>query len=242
MKQVNWKEILLFFILATLISAPFRLNWITPQNSIQLPWGLNIFFYVLRGIGPLIACLLIFSLFKSKVPKPDTFFGKDRVASMIAISVIPIGLTLTGVPNAAGLNERYFGFIYGLMLVMYALGEEYGWRGYLQQALEPLATPWRIVAVALIWYLWHLNFLVAEVPLRSHVIHFLALVLGSWGLLHITLTTRSILFAAAVHLSFNILSDVKGDFTGRLYILIVAVVVWVILIRYMKAKSVVVRS
>lgn len=63
-------------------------------------------------------------------------------------------------------------------------------------------------------------------------IHFLSLVAGSWGLLKITETTKSILFAAAVHLSFNVLADGAGVINRPLRILGVAGSLWFVLIRF----------
>lgn len=227
MKSINWKEVFLFFLIAVLVSAPFRLNIIT----------LNFYLLFLKGIGPLVAYLVMYYIVKSKVPRPNTFFGRDRVASIIAISVIPIGLAVIGLPNQIGLDEHYFGFIYGLMLALYALGEEYGWRGYLQQALEPLPIFARLLVITTMWYIWHLNFLNGPISFQGHAIHFLSLLAGSWGLLRITDITRSILFASAVHLSFNLFADVQGDFNERLYVLIAAGVVWAVLLRKISAKS-----
>jgi len=237
MRSINWKEILLFFFIATAVSAPFRLNVITLLKDLDVPGGLNIFFFVLKGIGPLVAYLMMYYIVKSKTPRPNTLFGKDRIASIIAISVIPIGLTVIGLPNENGLNENYFGLIYGLMLALYALGEEYGWRGYLQQALEPLPVFVRLLVITTFWYTWHLNFLIGPISVQGHVIHFFSLLAGSWGLLRVTDVTRSILFAGAVHLSFNLFADVPGDFNKRLYVLIAAGIVWAILLRKISRKS-----
>lgn len=231
MKIYNWLEVAVFALFATMVSAPFRLGWLVPNEAVQLPGGLNIFFYVLRGIGPLAGYWLVYYVLKSKVRRPNTFFGPSRPYSLIAVAIIPLGLAIAGVPNKGDLNEHYFGLIYGLMLVGYALGEEFGWRGYLQQALEPLPLALRIITLAAIWYVWHLNFLNPAVSWKTHLLHFFALVAGSWGLLKITSISRSLLFASAVHLSFNIFSDVRGDIVSRICILIVSVMVWVTLLR-----------
>jgi membrane protease YdiL (CAAX protease family) len=124
-----------------------------------------------------------------------------------------------------------------LTLVLYALGEEFGWRGYLQQALAPLKLPVRIVAIGTIWYLWLLNFLNPHISLSSHISLYVAVVLGSWGLLKITDATKSILFAAAVHLSFNLFADAQIDGTKRLIVICVAAVVWTVLIVAMGRKK-----
>jgi hypothetical protein len=229
-QKVNWKEVLTFYIVAVAVSAPFRLNLIQPAQILPLPYGLNIFYRVLRGIGPAAGFLVMLYILKSNAVRANSFWGLNKIYSALSVLVIPIGLTLVGVNNDWGLDKNYYGFLTGMMLILYALAEEYGWRGYLQQALLPLPLPYRIVAIAVLWYVWHLNFLLPNISVQMHVVHFLSLVLGSWGLLKITESTYSILFAAAVHLSFNILSDVDADFRGKVIIVILGAVVWTILI------------
>ena len=230
-KKINWRELIIFYIISVLVSAPFRLNLLHPSSVLPLPYGLNILYNVLRGIGPLVGFVTVVYILKSKVKRDITFFGLNKFYSFMAIIIIPLGLTIAGVHNEVGLNENYYGFIYGLMLVLYAIGEEYGWRGYLQQALAPLAMPYRILLIAILWYIWHLNFLIPGTSLQVHLIHFFSLLLGAWGLLKVSESTHSILFAVAVHLSFNIFSDVDCNYNYKLLIIGVAIVIWVLLIR-----------
>jgi len=228
-RQVNWREILVFYIVAVVVSAPFRLHLIVLQDWLPLPAGFNVFYQVLKGIGPLAGFLVAVYLLRSRVNRKISFFGPDKV-NALAIFTIPIGLTLCGVNNELGLDRNYYGLLVGLMLVLYALGEEFGWRGYLQQALAPLSAPVQVFVIAGLWYVWHLNFLLPGISWKVHLIHFISLVLGAWGLKKIADTTGSILFVAAVHLSFNLLSDVNTDVKSKLLILICSAVVWTVLI------------
>lgn len=220
----------IFFFVATLVSAPFRLRLVLFSEILPLPYGLGIVYNVLRGVGPAVGFLVMFYVLKSKTPRPFTFWGTNTLYSALAVFCIPFGLTLVGVNNDGGFDRHYFGFITSIVLVLYAIGEEYGWRGYLQQALAPLAVPYRVLTIAVFWYLWHLNFFIPEITLKSHVIHFLFLVLGSWGLLRISESTRSMIFVVAVHLSFNILSDVNTDGTSKLIVVGASALVWTFLI------------
>lgn len=229
-ERINWFEIIIFYIVAVLVSAPFRLRLINPDELFPLPAGLGVFYHIFRGIGPAAGFIFVFYILKSKVNRSMTFWGQSRNFSLIAISAIPLGLTIAGVENNSGFNQHYFGFIYGIMLVFYALGEEYGWRGYLQQALAPMKAPFRILLIAILWYFWHLNFLLPDFTVKTHLIFFGFLLLGSWGLQKISEGTGSILFVAAVHLSFNVLSDVHAGFTRKIIVILVAASIWTILI------------
>lgn len=227
--RVNWKEVFIFFIVAVAVSAPFRLRLVNLKEILPLPYGLSLFYNVLRGIGPAAGFLFMYYVMKSKTGRPFTFWGVNTWYSLHAVLCIPIGLTLAGVNNDLALDTHYFGFLTSVVLLFYALGEEYGWRGYLQQALAPLPVLYRILTIAVFWYVWHLNFFIPEITLRSHLIHFGFLVLGSWGLLRISETTRSMIFVVAVHLSFNILSDVNMDSNRKLMVVGAAAAVWTIL-------------
>ncbi len=241
MKRVNWWEVFIFFFVAVTVSAPFRLGFIDLASLVKLPFGLSLFFYVLRGIGPAIGFLVIFYVLRSQTQRTISFWGRDKIISFVAVLPMIIGLTIVGIPNNSGLNDHYFGLLYGLMLVLYSLGEEFGWRGYLQEASTPLPKVQRIFLIATLWFLWHLNFLRPEISFYSHAIHYASLVAGAWGLMKVTEISGSILFASAVHLSFNILSDVPGNFNGRLVILIVSVAIWVYFLRKLAARNAVIK-
>lgn len=234
-QKINWPELFIFYSVAVLISAPFRLRIIDLSVIAPLPYGLDIFYRILRGIGPAIGFLVVVYLLKSKVKMDFTFWGVSKLHSLIAAAVIPAGLVIVGVGNQAGVNEHFYGLLSGLMLIIYAFGEEYGWRGYLQQALVPLKEPWRIFLIAILWYLWHLNYLLPDFSIISHLVFFGFLLLGSWGLMKISQSTLSILFTAGVHISFNVLSDMKIE--GKKYfVLLVAAIVWTTLILIISRK------
>lgn len=234
-QKINWPELLIFYAVAVLVSAPFRLRLIDLGKIAPLPYGLDIFYHILRGIGPAIGFIVVFYLLKSKVERKFTFWGISKLYTLIAAAVIPIGLVIIGVQNQAGVNEHYYGLLSGVMLIIYALGEEYGWRGYLQQALAPLKEPWRILAIAVLWYLWHLNYLLPGFSFTSQIIFFGFILLGSWGLMKISQSTLSILFTVAVHMSFNVLADLKIE-GNKDFVLLIAANVWTILIFIISRK------
>ncbi len=236
-RSIPWSEIALYVVIATAVTAPFRLGWFDPATYVTLPFGMNLLFKVLRGIGPAVGFMVMRYIVHSKVPRTTSFWGIDAKASLIAILVFPVGLMIIGVENNAGLSPAAYGFLGGMTFALYALGEEYGWRGYLQQALAPLALPVRLLVIASIWYLWHLNFLNPNITLTMHLIQFGSLVLGAWGLLKVTESTHSILFAAAIHLVFNLFADAQIGGTKRLIFIGAAAVIWTGLIMMIERKK-----
>jgi membrane protease YdiL (CAAX protease family) len=155
------------------------------------------------------------------------------------LSVLPIiaGITIAGVTNPLNLPERYYGFLLSMTLVFYSLCEEYGWRGYLQQALKPLKLPLRVFLIGTLWYIWHLNFLNPSITVQAHMIQYGSLLLGAWGLLKISEVTNSLLFVASVHLIFNVLADVPLLWNAKIIIVISAIIVWIALIFYLVRKE-----
>jgi uncharacterized protein len=241
-KKIRWGEIIIFYLVSVLISAPFRLGYVNLGELIPLPYGLNIFYRILRGIGPAIGFLTVYYIMKSKVDRKLTFWGVNKYYSILAAAVIPLSLGIVGVSNAENLDKHYYGLISGIFLIFYALGEEYGWRAYLQQALEPMKILWRVLLIAVLWYVWHLNFLLPDFTIKTHLVFFGFLVLGSWGLLKISESTYSILFVAAVHLAFNVLSDVHGLGNNKIIVIVIATLIWTLLMISLVKKRKVVDS
>lgn len=169
MRRVPWLGVLLFFVVATSGSAPFRLGLVDVASVLSLPAGLDMFARILRGIGPAVGYFVVRRLLHSSVPRTATFWGMSPARSACAALVIPACLTVVGLRNTAPLPPHIDGLLVGTTLVLYALGEEYGWRGYLQPALESIRLPLRVLLIATLWYVWHLNFLNAHIPWRAHL-------------------------------------------------------------------------
>ena len=237
LRQINWKEIAAFFLIAVLSSAPFRLGLISLEDILPLPYGLNIFYRVFRGIGPFLGYLVVFYLINSKVNREITFVGKNSIISFFSLLPILLGLIVVGVENNENINKHLFGFTSGFTLIIYALFEEYGWRGYLQQALRPIKLSFRILIIGTLWYIWHLNFLNPNITIQMHLIQYFSLLFGAWGLLKLSEVTSSLLFISSVHLVFNILVDVNCTILEKLSIILISIIIWVCLIIYLVRKK-----
>ncbi|MEO5978809.1 MAG: CPBP family intramembrane glutamic endopeptidase [Chryseolinea sp.] len=231
--SVNWKEVIVYYIIAVAVSAPFRLGWVDLSESVPLPMGFTLLYRVLGALGPAVGYFVLIYVMKTDIPRNVSLFGTSRVYSVIGLAIIPLVLAVVGRDDVSGLNTHWNGFLIGITFAIYAVGEELGWRGYLQQALAPIPLPLRVLIIAVLWYLWHLNFLNPMSTIQSQLIHFASLFVGSGALLTITGRTHSILIAAAVHLSFNIIGELGGEMNERLIVLAVAISVWAFVIRRM---------
>jgi uncharacterized protein len=236
-RPVKWLEIALFYAIAVGLSAPFRLNWVDLNEILPLPAAWGIFYRIFRAIGPMVGFLIMFYLFKSQATRQMSFFGFDRFWSLASLLIFPVCFTFFGIENDRQIEPHFFGLQFGLMLITYALFEEYGWRGYLQHALNPLPRFLKIFLVALMWYAWHLHFFTGALKLQGQLIFFGSILLGCWGLEVVSNKTRSMLMVAAIHLSFNLFAESPLDQRERLITFGLALPIWILAIRSAEKRA-----
>lgn len=129
-------------------------------------------------VAPLLAALAVLGFKEGQTGLADLVrrMGRWRFPSVwwlvVASPVVVLGLTLAGMAvagqNLPSLSEfaRFGGLpVYGvvqtflLVFVLNGLGEETGWRGYLQDRLQFRFTPLSsTLIVAVIWAVWHTPF------------------------------------------------------------------------------------
>ena len=103
--------------------------------------------------GPGLAALAVLILRRLHHPRTITLFGRSRRWSL-CFFILPL-ITL-GVVYAPLVGSR--AAIVGLLAVLgffNILGEELGWRGFLQDALRPLPRGWRYLTIGILWEFWH---------------------------------------------------------------------------------------
>lgn len=193
-----WLPILTFSLLAMLISGLFRLGFLDFYNRDTLHFlfalaGVTIFV----GWGPAVAAGLTQRLFRES--KSDISLVGLAGPGPLYMAFIPaVLLGIVGIPNHHSMNAHILGVCVGLLVFIYALGEEIGWRGYLHSHL-PADRPWlRAFVIATIWWAWHLWFLTNPSPITM-VINFGLLVAASYALSVMIESSRSLLAVAAFH-------------------------------------------
>lgn len=105
-------------------------------------------------------------------------------------------------------------FIAGITInAVAAFGEEAGWRGWLQHALEPLGRLPQLVLIGVIWGLWHAPLIAAgynfdnQIPAAAAVLLFTAFCICFGAVLSwLSLRSKSVLPAAIGHAFFNALA------------------------------------
>ena len=130
-QKVNWKLVILFYSLACLISWPF-FWWRDIESESWMAW--NVPGFVKTGSymwGPGLAALICFLIFKKSHVRTISFFGTSVTKSLLFWFIPILALSIFSIEGQEAIAVPIKGF---LMI----LGEELGWRGFLQDALCPL--------------------------------------------------------------------------------------------------------
>ena len=154
----SWPFVLSYILGALFLSLPVHLGCIDVFHAAWL--GDTMFAdmsYLWAGIGPFLAGLIAIQLHKG-LPNRILVLGVQRLKNMIMIVMPVIVFALIGLPDGNGVISHSYGFAYVTTITMYALLEEFGWRRYLQNALEGLNTHLKYVFIGIVWWIWHARF------------------------------------------------------------------------------------
>lgn len=226
-----WKDIAVFYVISIFFSAPFRLNFIHLNSFSNISPEIKILFLIFKAIGPLLGYIFMV-IYLKKGTNSITLFGFNKIKSIIVICIIPLALTFIGIENNVNLNKHYYAFIFSITLVIYALFEEFGWRGYLQDVLKDYIQIVQVFIIGTLWYIWHLNFLLPTATLKSSLIQYVFILIGSWGILKFTNRTKSLLFATTVHLCFNLVSETPIELSTSVMIVSITMMLLVAISRF----------
>lgn len=239
-KKANWLKVLIYFVIATAVSNIFRFQLFDWYKELSLPYGLTLIKYLLEGVGPLIGAIIIFVLFKKK--SSITIFGTSSKKSIVMISIPIILFSAFGVNNDLNLNSHYYGFVISLIITLYCVFEECGWRGYLQDELKELKPILKYLIIGLFWYTWHLTFITQGTTIIFELKMLAILILASWGIGQIAIKTHSVLASACFHfigsiLGFSPLLSTSFDNTTRYIICAIVLTLWIIIVNTWDKKA-----
>ena len=202
--RVDWRAVVFYQALACAISWPL-FAWRDLNHPSWAAWQLpTVVKQLVPAFGPAIAGLAATAAFRRTHRRTVSLLGFDTVRS-VAFAAIPVGmLAFLGVPGPAPHIEG--GWIATMFLVR-ALLEETGWRGFLQDALRPLAPLRRAVVIGLLWGSWTFTTFLQGTPteVAAHLVGMLAVwTAGSWALGMAVDRTRAVLVPAAMHVALDL--------------------------------------
>lgn len=225
-----WFGIVVFIVLAVLISLPFRWGLVETSSLSATVLGVPVWRALLEGSGPIVATLIATRGFRRHW-RPITFAGSSLPHAATMLAVPCLAFLLIGIPNDDGIPSRQFGLALGMTTVVYCVFEETGWRGYLQNALQSISPVHRYTVIGMVWYAWHLPFLAENATLGNQALFLAVLVGASFLLGRLADEMHSVFLAAAFHLIVNLLSfnHLLGgaNLNRKLLLIAVCVVFWI---------------
>jgi CAAX protease family protein len=231
--HVNWREVILFALLAYGLAWVWWGFWLFPYlgtlltqstTPADLLGGAGVAM-VLGMFAPMIAALIM-RLFVSKEGVKGSLGLSRSWRYYLAALVLPVVFVTAVVliVQSLGLGEFRWsqaGWIVYLTLLLktlpnipFTLGEEYGWRGYLLPRLLSLGEIRATLLVALIWGPWHVPFLLAGLNYPG-VDFWVALLVFLFTVVTLSFaytwfyvaSSGSVLVVALLHQSTNTFSD-----------------------------------
>ena len=134
-----------------------------------------------------------------------------------------------------------------VVIVLIAIGEEYGWRGFLlPRLMKKLNVFYSSIILGLIWGVWHFPAYLIEtgVPLNMHFLVFLLwVVIGTLFISWIYYYTKSVLTSILIHISANAAFNyllILPEFTGSMntfWLFILYLSVLMILVYWFRRKD-----
>src|SRR5215216_1071395 len=232
--HVNWREVILFVLLAFGLAWGWSGFWLlpylgdlftqttTPTNLVD---RLGAVTTLPTMLTPMIAALIMRCFVSKEGVKGSLGLLRSPKYYLAALAIPAVFVTaVVLIVQALGLGEFRWSeatwFVYLMLMViavpvtLFTFGEEYGWRGYLLPRLLPLGEIRASVLLGVIWGLWHLPLIMAGLN-YSGVNVWLALIIFTFVTVALSFTytwfyvasSGSVLVAAVFHASTNQFSD-----------------------------------
>lgn len=243
-QAINWKSIALYFLLAVVLIAPFRINSIEPTwlHAQNLPPFLMKMKAWLTGFSPALAAIITIYLFKQSHQKTVSFLGNRKSINLLMMLVPWMVLSIIGFSNDLGMNRHLYGFVNGGIIWVYALLEEKGWRGFLLDALAPSTKIKKALIIGTLWYLWHLTLLNRSSftmdVIQQELMFWGIMLVASYFINDLTMKTKSYGAAAGLHMLFNVVTALKGASSNeKIAFLVIALGIIISIDHFLNSKS-----
>lgn len=209
--KINLPAILTFYVIAV------SLRYLTNKTDLLQNVPNEFLKILLQGIGPAVGAMVAFSVFKIR----PILSLKGNYSRILTPFLLYWGLPMLLISSAEFLIKGTTVSLVSVpAILLYCLLEEIGWRGFLQQELKGMHGFVKVFSIAVLWFIWHLDFELTT----SNLLFFAVLLLGSWGIGKVADSTQSLIAVSGFHALNNFFPEVSGVKSG---ILMVLVLVWV---------------
>jgi len=209
-QTTNWISVVTYYLIACLISWPF-FWWRDIESESWALWNVPELVKTASYMwGPGIAAIICFFLFRKTHVRNVTFFGTSIIKSLLFWLVPEIAFSISTLHGSEAFTFLFTGFFI-------TLGEELGWRGFLQDALRNIKPVKRAIIIGVMWEIWHFT---TRMSVGLHIstfvrigIFIIALSLISYALIKLTEKTKSLFIPVTVHAWINTLFEYSSTTT-----------------------------
>ena len=228
--RVDWRAVAVFFALACLWSWPL-FWWRDLHPGAWMAWRLPMpLKMTVLMWGPGLAALACLRLFRA-THRRTVWLGGGTWARSLAFYFVPmLALAVVGVrvPEMGEGTVHALVFAIAVVGLLNTLGEELGWRGFLQDALRPLPRPARYLLIGSLWTAWHFTNLFAHregAALWTYLAWYLPSTVALSAVIgEATDRSRAVLVAATLHAWTDLSMEIPG--AGTWIVLAGAVPFW----------------
>ncbi len=226
--QLISKQLKSVFSILVFYSIAISLRYYIADYKPDFLQNINLYLKVLLlGIGPLIGGVFVVKVLNRPFNLSLFSIGFWKTAIIVLTPIVLfslVGILDTGKPYLTA--PRLVGVI-----MLYALFEEFGWRGYLQSELSGLKNIYKYLIISVLWFVWHLNF---ELSI-ANLIFFIVLLIGSYGIGYMADKSKSLIMTALFHSFFNIsqsglLAGIRLEY--KIIIIAISALVAILILRY----------
>ena len=134
--KINWKYIILFLLIALGLSFLMQTGYFDEYFQ---AFSNNTFLsgstYLIAGFSTLIAGIIGLAFHKN-LSNRIIILGDEKIKNLLILVLPIISFSIVGLNNKFSMNKSLYGFAFASINTLYAFTEEFGWRRYLQNALE----------------------------------------------------------------------------------------------------------
>lgn len=226
----RYQPVIVFYFLACVISWPF-LYW---RDVYSESWNALPLNYIVKISlimwGPGLSAIICWFIYKKRTKKTISIFGSSFIKSILFWGVPMLAFFIFGQDGFKGSYKGFALYLGGTFV--FTLGEELGWRGFLQDQLNHLPKWKRYLIIGAMWELWHFTTRTLSGNLMARIIRPILFIVPntvlSWILGESVNKSKSIVVAVTLHSWYNLIFEFGNMSTYIIFAL--AIPFWIFML------------